>query len=143
MCTHAAFCQVCVYTENESSGFLHLNICTSTGLNLCLSALLHPCPETTPKLLDPTGAGTFWLSCCWESSGSQGTGKWLFSHQINPKPLSQPILAHGNLALEQVCVHSLEGRAVPAPTVAPRSSNPLSCFQICKPWETSAGVYWE
>lgn len=75
MCTHAACCRVCVSMKNESSGFLHLNICTSTGLNNpWFSALLHPCPETTPKLLGPTGAGTFWLSC-----SSQGTGKWLFS----------------------------------------------------------------
>lgn len=105
----------CVYPRKmKSSEFLHLDTCTSTCLNACPSALLHPhpCPKSTPKLPGPTGAGIFMLqeplSCCWECSSSQGMGKQLFFfffHQINP-PL--PMLAHGKLAQEQVRVHSLE-----------------------------------
>lgn len=102
-----------------------LNICTSTYLNPCLGALLHPrpCPKTTPKLPGPTGAGTFWLqeplSCCWECSGSQDTGKWLF---FPPNKSTTPSWLMETWPWSKF-VFTAWGQSSASPTVAPCSSN--------------------
>lgn len=133
-CIH---CGACTQKAQHPNTYVCTSACPNTGFYGAARA----CSKATPRAAcscwswdpwaqeetgRPSGNATP-LSRCWEHAGSQGRGKRVgFFHQINPRP----ILAHGNLALEQVCV-APQGGPAPAPVFAPQSSDFLFCFKIC------------
>lgn len=137
----------CMHTESSASNTpAQILVLMGPLLQLCI------CSKATPKAAQSCQSGDPDIRRRQDAWGTLSPHQAAIGNTLGPRAegnvwffppnKSTPILAHGNLALEQVCV--MPGGGSPSPHICSLELRSLLLPNLQPaPWETSAVVYWK